>query len=189
MSTSGCSCRYRSSLGSCSGGPGGTSGTGQYRCPVSGQRNSFRETGAIRRRRGYRAPSAPMDRPTRMTNPCTTVRIRKSCGLGRAGLRLPGQTRTGPQDFRIVTYYPRMRSRRHAAPEPPYAPHIPPDCRLPAAGCRLPAAGCRPNADQIVPAQIGTQANPPSCRIEDADCTDIYAPPVMLVHGLAEHSG
>ena len=32
-----------------------------------------------------------------------TVRIRKSCGWERAGLRLPGQTRTGPQDFRIVT--------------------------------------------------------------------------------------
>ena len=31
------------------------------------------------------------------------VRIRKSCGWGRAGPRLPGQTRTGPQDFRIVT--------------------------------------------------------------------------------------
>ena len=31
------------------------------------------------------------------------VRIRKSCGWKQAGPRLPGQTRTGPQDFRIVT--------------------------------------------------------------------------------------
>jgi hypothetical protein len=41
MSTSGCSCRYRSSLRTCSGGPGGTSCTGQYRYPVSGRRNGF----------------------------------------------------------------------------------------------------------------------------------------------------
>ena len=69
MSTSGCSCRYRSSLGSCSGGPGGTSGTGQYRYPVSGQRNSFPKSHAIRlRRRGHGVPSAPLDRPARMTN-------------------------------------------------------------------------------------------------------------------------
>jgi len=32
------------------------------------------------------------------------VRIRKSCGWEQARPRLPGQTRTGPQDFRIVTY-------------------------------------------------------------------------------------
>ncbi len=37
------------------------------------------------------------------------VRIRKSCGWERAGPRLPGQTRTGPQDFRIVT----IRHRRN----------------------------------------------------------------------------
>ena len=43
MSTSGCSCRYRSSLRTCSGGPGGTSCTGQYHYPVSGQRNGFPE--------------------------------------------------------------------------------------------------------------------------------------------------
>ena len=41
MSTSGCSCRYRSSLRTCSGGPGGTSCTGQYGYPVSGQRKAF----------------------------------------------------------------------------------------------------------------------------------------------------
>jgi len=34
---------------------------------------------------------------------CRIVRIRKSCGWERAGPRLPGQTRTGPQDFRVVT--------------------------------------------------------------------------------------
>jgi len=53
MSTSGCSCRYRSSLGTWSGGPGGTSRTGQYRYPVSGQRNSFPKSHATpSRRRG-----------------------------------------------------------------------------------------------------------------------------------------
>jgi hypothetical protein len=41
MSMSGCSCRYRSSLVSWSGGPGGTSCTGQYRYPVNRQRNGF----------------------------------------------------------------------------------------------------------------------------------------------------
>lgn len=46
MSTPGCSCRYRSSLRTCSGGPGGTSCTGQYRYLASGQRNSFPESPA-----------------------------------------------------------------------------------------------------------------------------------------------
>jgi hypothetical protein len=39
MSTSGCSRRYRSSLRTCSAGPGGTSCTGQYHYPVRGRRN------------------------------------------------------------------------------------------------------------------------------------------------------
>ena len=43
MSTSGFSWRYLSSLRTWSGGPGGTSCTGQYRYPVSGQRNGFPE--------------------------------------------------------------------------------------------------------------------------------------------------
>jgi len=51
MSTSGCSCRYRSSLRTWSGGPGGTSCTGQYRYPVSGQRNGFPKSPATRHRR------------------------------------------------------------------------------------------------------------------------------------------
>jgi len=52
MSTSGCFCQYRSSLRTWSGGPGGgTSCTGQYRYPVSGQRNGFSKSPAIRR--GY----------------------------------------------------------------------------------------------------------------------------------------
>ena len=54
MSTSGCSCRYRSSLRTCTSGPGGTSCTGQYRHPVSGQRNGFPKSPATRHRRpGY----------------------------------------------------------------------------------------------------------------------------------------
>jgi hypothetical protein len=48
MSMSGCSCRYRSSLGTWSGGPGGTSRTGQYRYQVSGARKGFPKSGAIR---------------------------------------------------------------------------------------------------------------------------------------------
>jgi hypothetical protein len=73
MSMSGCSCRYRSSLGTWSGGPGGTSCTGQYRYPVSGQRNSFSKLlipaivavamNAVR----------VMDAPVRMTNPVHTA--------------------------------------------------------------------------------------------------------------------
>jgi hypothetical protein len=46
ISTSGCSCRYRSSLRTWSGRPGGTSCTGQYRHPASGQRNGFPKTPA-----------------------------------------------------------------------------------------------------------------------------------------------
>jgi len=70
MSTSGCSCRYCSSLRTWSGGPGGTSCTGQYRCPASGQRNGFPKSPATRhRRRGYETPSTLMDVPVRMTNP------------------------------------------------------------------------------------------------------------------------
>jgi hypothetical protein len=57
ISTSGCSCRYRSSLRTWSGGPGGTSCTGQYRYPVSGPRNRLVKTRATRRhRRGYGYP-------------------------------------------------------------------------------------------------------------------------------------
>ena len=60
MSTSGCSCRYRSSLRTCSGGPGGTSCTGQYRYPAGGQRNGFPKSPATRhRRRGSECPSPP----------------------------------------------------------------------------------------------------------------------------------
>jgi hypothetical protein len=44
ISTSGCSCRYRSSLRTWFGRPGGTSCTGQYRCPVSGPRNRLLKT-------------------------------------------------------------------------------------------------------------------------------------------------
>jgi hypothetical protein len=46
ISTSGCSCRYRSSLRTWSGGPGGTSCTGQYRYPLSGPRNRLLKTRA-----------------------------------------------------------------------------------------------------------------------------------------------
>jgi hypothetical protein len=46
MSTSGCSCRYRSSLGTWSGGPGGTSRAGQYRYQVSGARKGFPKSDA-----------------------------------------------------------------------------------------------------------------------------------------------
>ncbi len=66
MSTSGCSCRYRSSLRTCSGGPGETSCTGQYRYPASGQRNGFPKSPATRhRRRGYEC----------LPPPCITVAV------------------------------------------------------------------------------------------------------------------
>jgi hypothetical protein len=44
ISTSGCSRRHRSSLRTWSGGPGGTSCTGQYRHPSSGPRNRLLKT-------------------------------------------------------------------------------------------------------------------------------------------------
>ena len=54
MSTSGCSRQYRSSLRTCSGGPEGTSCTGQYRYPVSDQRNGFPKSPATHHHhRGY----------------------------------------------------------------------------------------------------------------------------------------
>jgi hypothetical protein len=69
ISTSGCSCRYRSSLRTWSGGPGGTSCTGQYRYPLSGPRNRLLKTRATRRRRGYGYPSAHVDAPAPITTP------------------------------------------------------------------------------------------------------------------------
>ena len=73
MSTSGCSCRYRSSLRAWSGGPGGTSCTGQYRYPVSGQRNGFLKSPATRHRRNVHECVPPSwTLPVPMTNPSTT---------------------------------------------------------------------------------------------------------------------
>jgi hypothetical protein len=63
ISTSGCSCRYRSSLRTWFGGPGGTSCTGQYRCPVSGPRNRLLKTRATRRRYRYPPPTWTRRRP------------------------------------------------------------------------------------------------------------------------------
>ena len=63
ISTSGCSCRYRSSLRTWSGGPGGTSCTGQYRCPASGPRNRLLKTRAARRY-GYPPPTWTCRRPS-----------------------------------------------------------------------------------------------------------------------------
>ena len=65
ISTSGCSCRYRSSLRTWSGGPGGTSCTGQYRYPLSGPRNRLLKTRATRRRGyGYPPPRWTLRRPS-----------------------------------------------------------------------------------------------------------------------------
>jgi len=73
ISTSGCSCRYRSSLRACSGDPGGTSCTGQYRYPVSGQRNGFPKSPATRHRRhGHDCIPPSWTLPVPMTNPGTT---------------------------------------------------------------------------------------------------------------------
>jgi len=73
MSTSGCSCRYRSSLRTCSGGPSRTSCTGQYRYPVSGQRNGFPKSPATRhRRRSHERIPPSWTLPVPMTNPGTT---------------------------------------------------------------------------------------------------------------------
>ena len=65
ISTSGCSCRYRSSLRTWSGGPGGTSCTGQYRCPESGPRNRLLKIRPTRRcRYGCPPPTRTCRRPS-----------------------------------------------------------------------------------------------------------------------------
>ena len=73
MSTSECSCRYRSSLRTWSGGPGGTSRTGQYRYPASGQHNGFPKSPVTRhRRRSHERIPPSQALPVPMTNPGTT---------------------------------------------------------------------------------------------------------------------
>jgi hypothetical protein len=62
--TSGCSRRYRSSLRTWSGGPGGTSCTGQYRYPVSGPRNRVLKTRATRRGHRHPPPTRTCRRPS-----------------------------------------------------------------------------------------------------------------------------
>ncbi len=100
MSTSGCSCRYRSSLRTCSGGPGGTSCTAQYRYPASGQRNGFPKSPATRhRRRGYERALRPHGHAGAHDKPRYHLRIRSRCqaapvhhrtaGYRRALVRLP----------------------------------------------------------------------------------------------------
>jgi hypothetical protein len=76
MSTSGCSCRYRSSLRTWSGGPGGTSCTGQYRYPVSGQRNGFPRSPATRHRRRSHERIPPS---WTLPVPMTTLYHRRIC--------------------------------------------------------------------------------------------------------------
>jgi hypothetical protein len=95
ISTSGCSCRYRSSLRTWSGGPGGTSCTGQYRYPVSCPRNRL-----VKNTRHPPPPprlwilSAHMDMPAAIANPGITI----TCGAAaarqypRGGLRAADTT-------------------------------------------------------------------------------------------------
>jgi hypothetical protein len=75
ISTSGCSCRYRSSLRIWSGRPGGTSCTGQYRHPASGQRNGF--------------PKSPAPCHHRYGYECRRALVRPSKRRLNAGLDLP----------------------------------------------------------------------------------------------------
>jgi hypothetical protein len=108
MSTSGCSCRYRSSLLSWSGGPGGTSCTGQYRYPVSGQRNGFPEMTGHSALPSLRCDALPADghagasyssiadrektglvRMSRGSRRMRSSRLRLSCGS--AGVRTRGR--------------------------------------------------------------------------------------------------
>ena len=93
MSTSGCPCRYRSSLGTWSGGPGGTSRTGQYRYPVQRPAQQLSEITRYpprrrrrRRGRGYEVPSALMDAPVRMTTPGTTFACERCWSSGERPL-------------------------------------------------------------------------------------------------------
>ena len=95
ISTSGCSCRYRSSLRTWSGGPGGTSCTGQYRYPVSCPRNRLvKNTHHPPPPPRLWIPSAHMDMPAAIANPGITI----TCGAAaarqypRGGLRAADTT-------------------------------------------------------------------------------------------------
>jgi hypothetical protein len=112
MPTSGCSCRYRSSLRTCSGGPGGTSCTGQYCYPARGQRNGFPKSPATRhRRRGHerlppsrtcrRAGQTPA--PPSHPEPLPAAPPSRDCWLPTNVVRLfRAQMRRGPPSCRIA---------------------------------------------------------------------------------------
>jgi hypothetical protein len=93
-STSGCSCRYRSSLRTWSGGPGGTSCTGQYRYPVSCPRNRLvKNTRHPPSPPRLWIPSARMDMPAAIANPgITTTCAAAARQYPRGGLRAADTT-------------------------------------------------------------------------------------------------
>ena len=104
MSTSECSCRYRSSLRTWSGGPGGTSCTGQYCYLASGQRNGFPESPATAIVAAMSAP-ALMDGPVRMTDAGATFATGAAARQHPIYHRIAGYRRTLAR-LRILADYP-----------------------------------------------------------------------------------
>jgi hypothetical protein len=113
MSTLGCSCRYRSSLRTCSGGPGETSCTGQYRYPVSDQRNGFPKSPATRHhRRGYEC--RPHGRADAHDNPGPPSHLEPLLGSTpyTTGLLATDERRSGCSGHRLDAGQPTLMPNR-----------------------------------------------------------------------------
>jgi hypothetical protein len=121
MSTSGCSCRYRLSLRTWSGGPGGISCTGQYRYRVSSQHKSFPKSHATRLTPSptvaIGVPSAVTDGQVRKTNPTPPPHVEplpSSTGTGLCASAITGLLATGRVPIRCSGTYGRGPTRPHA---------------------------------------------------------------------------
>ena len=130
MSTSGCSCRYRSSLRTWSGGPGGISCTGQYRYRVSSQHKSFPKSHATRLTPSptvaIGVPSAVTDGQVRKTNPTPPPHVEplpSSTGTGLCAAAITGLLATGRAPIRCSGTDGRGPTRPHADVSEHALPH------------------------------------------------------------------
>jgi hypothetical protein len=121
ISTSGCSCRYRSSLRTWSGGPGGISCTGQYRYRASNQHKSFPKSHATRLTPSptvaIGVPSAVTDGQVRKTNPTPPPHVEplpSSTGTGLCAAAITGLLATGRAPIRCSGTDGRGPTRPHA---------------------------------------------------------------------------
>ena len=94
-----------------SGGPGGTSCTGQYRYPASGQRNGFPKSPATRHRPAAMSALRPSsDGPVRVTDPRTTLQPEPPPGSTRIppDCRLPAERQPGCSRRRLDAGQPAL---------------------------------------------------------------------------------